>query len=94
MRKSFIDPEIKKIELNLKENIASSGGSGIAHRAFILRMDSEASCTVQDTGEKWEVIDKNLYAFWGPLFACYAGNARTQESDTRVVMHAVPSDMF
>ena len=45
MKKLFVEPTIKKIELNLSENIASSGEIIGYHFLSTMR-----GCTIQDTG--------------------------------------------
>lgn len=45
MKKVFVEPEMKKIELNLSENIANSGE--ILGYQFLTTM---RGCTIQDTG--------------------------------------------
>lgn len=54
MKKVFIEPKIKKIELNIKENIANSGGgsSGPAYLVF-----SNSSCFIVDTGFTMKDVD-------------------------------------
>ena len=45
MKKVFVEPEMKKIELNLNENIANSGDILGYHFLTTIR-----GCTIQDTG--------------------------------------------
>ena len=56
MKKVFVEPEIKRIELNMKENIANSGtGDGQEIFESGLRLYSTRAtmetCLVQDTGK-------------------------------------------
>ena len=45
MKKVFVEPEMKKIELNMRENIAASGGILGYHFLTTMR-----GCTIQNTG--------------------------------------------
>ncbi len=45
MRKKFVEPEIKKITLNLRENIASS----LSVFPYIFKMYTIGDCTIMDT---------------------------------------------
>lgn len=45
MKKVFVEPEMKKIELNISENIANSGDILGYHFLTTMR-----GCTIQDTG--------------------------------------------
>lgn len=45
MKKVFVEPEMRKLELNLNENIAASGDILGYHFLTTMR-----SCTIQDTG--------------------------------------------
>lgn len=48
MKKRFIEPEMQRIELNLRENIATSADN----HAYIKLLSSDyAVCTVQNTGK-------------------------------------------
>ena len=47
MKKVFIEPQIKKIELNLKENIADSS---ILVDGFRVRHEDMYNCVIVDTG--------------------------------------------
>lgn len=48
MKKIFVEPKIQRIDLNLKENIAASGGSTASYHVLV---DSMFTCTLQNTGE-------------------------------------------
>lgn len=48
MKKVFVEPEIKRIELNMKENIASSPGNRVDYSFTTGLFD----CTVVTTGKK------------------------------------------
>lgn len=62
MKKIFVEPSIRKIELNLSENIATSGmDSGGIHF-----MSHYLECTIQDT--KYTYYSENV-KFW-ELFGC------------------------
>ena len=50
MRKVFVEPEMKKIELNLSENIATSK---VIEEGFIFYYQWD-SCTLQETGKTLE----------------------------------------
>lgn len=48
MKKAFVEPKIKRIELNLKENIASSNEGAVSYHVLVGDM---FTCTLQNTGE-------------------------------------------
>lgn len=48
MKKIFVEPRIKRIELNLKENIASSNQGAVSYHVLA---DNLFTCTLQNTGE-------------------------------------------
>ena len=50
MKKVFLEPEVKRIELNLRENIATSSDPGGALFVKVLQSDY-FSCKVQATGK-------------------------------------------
>ena len=45
MKKLFVEPKIKRIELNMKENIANSQSTGMMGYYF----NEDVFCTIQDT---------------------------------------------
>lgn len=47
MKKTFIEPDMRKIELNLSENIATSSQDSMGYRFWVTLF----SCTIQDTGK-------------------------------------------
>lgn len=47
MKKVFVEPEMRKIELNLSENIATSVEQSMGYLFFVTLF----SCTIQDTGK-------------------------------------------
>ena len=53
MKKVFVEPEIKKIELNLSENIANSGGKDIFGFRFWIDM---YTCTIQETNKYYHEV--------------------------------------
>ena len=52
MKKVFVEPNIRKIELNLSENIAESGTDMYG----LHFMNHWTSCTVQTTGKKMDDV--------------------------------------
>ena len=53
MKKMFVEPEMHRIELNLKENIAASSGTGEdegEHTYIKVMIDNLYTCTVLNTG--------------------------------------------
>lgn len=81
MKKTFIEPEIKKIELNLKENIAYSGekypASGSTYLVFYLNAETEPTCNIIATGLTTDKVTKKdiLNGTLEPCFDIGAGVA-------------------
>lgn len=48
MKKIFVEPKIKRIELNLKENIASSNQGAVSYHVLVGDL---FTCTLQNTGQ-------------------------------------------
>lgn len=88
MRKPFVEPTIKRIELNLRENIASSGG--MMTIPFRLKSQDQYSCTVEETGVLWAVIEQNFSRYLQLAFTtCYAGG-----NSSNIAVFSVPSDLM
>lgn len=66
MKKKFIEPQIKRIELNLSENIANSSPNLDQTGFYILTYDI-ASCTVVRSG-----IKMGEKGDWDAFWACHS----------------------
>lgn len=76
MKKKFTEPQIRRIEMNLNENIASS----MSIFPFVFKMYDYSSCTVWETGKyMWGGLSQ---AEWD---SCYVGNVGGAASDTAVM---------
>lgn len=80
MKRTFVEPIIKRIELNLKENIAYSGerypieGGGV-FLTFYLNAQEQPSCNIIDTGLYTYTVTKEdiQNGRLGPCFDVGAG---------------------
>lgn len=83
MKKEFMEPEMKRIELNLKENIAESGGTG-THGNYVTTQDQQGCMDyiqgtwvtpiMLDTADSTTLDGRNIIL---TAYACYEGTART-----------------
>lgn len=85
MKKEFIKPEIRRIELNLKENIASSASVF----PFVFKMHSYSTCPVWETRK---------YMFGGGLTqeewdSCYVDNVYPNTTEETSVLSVDLSKM-
>lgn len=87
MKKTFVEPKFKRIEMNLKENIAYSGdkypASGNTFLTFYLNAESEPVCNIIATGIFTSTVTKDDIQF-GKLADCFDLGSGYREGATSV----------